>query len=615
MAACAGAETEVPSDGGGTGGTSGCVPSLEVCDGIDNNCDMQVDEGCLCIEGETQSCYSGEEAVRNVGACADGIQTCDASGSWGGCEGEVLPTEEVCDGQDNNCNTQTDEGFGSVTCGLGQCQVTVQECLDGVPQACIPAAPQPESCNMLDDDCDGDVDEDCACQNGSQQACYTGPANTQGQGTCSDGMQTCQNGSWGACVGDVTPSAEVCDGLDNDCNGVDDNGAPGSGQTCSTGLLGVCSAGITSCQNGSLGCTQLTMPSAEVCDGADNDCNGADDDGDPGGGANCSIGGQTGICADGTEHCSNGSITCTPDFPNAPVAELCNGLDDDCDGTPDDGDPEGGGSCMTGLLGACAAGTVHCVNAATTCQANTAAGTEICNNAVDEDCDGVLNNGCAGCGNGAVAAGEQCDDSNTANNDGCSNSCTIEAGYCCSGEPSSCIGSPVALTYGSLAVGIPDGSYDGTLASMGCVNLNSDICAGTITDMDVEVGIDHTWVGDLTIKIISPANTVTTLMHRPGHPSSTYGNGADMVSTTPIVFDDAAAVDADMVGNGLASGDVICQADNICDFSPNPDGEVGTNLAVFNGESVSGIWQVCVGDSDVGTVGTLQEVTLLPTFN
>jgi hypothetical protein len=69
---------------------------------------------------------------------------------------------EICNGVDDNCSGQTDEGFGRITCGLGICRRTVDQCVGGVPQACIPGAPSAEICDGLDNDCNSLVDDDSA---------------------------------------------------------------------------------------------------------------------------------------------------------------------------------------------------------------------------------------------------------------------------------------------------------------------------------------------------------------------------------------------------------------------------------------------------------------------
>ena len=66
---------------------------------------------------------------------------------------------EVCNGQDDDCDASIDEALGTVTCGVGPCQVTVAACVNGSPGVCTPGSPQPETCNNIDDDCNGAIDD------------------------------------------------------------------------------------------------------------------------------------------------------------------------------------------------------------------------------------------------------------------------------------------------------------------------------------------------------------------------------------------------------------------------------------------------------------------------
>ena len=306
---------------------------------------------------------------------------------------------EICGNNiDDNCDGQTDEGCTASTTtsvAVSTTTTSVLACIDadgdtyGVNCAAGPdcddtnSAVHPgatEICNGIDDNCDGSTDE--GFNVGGSCSAGTGECLRTGHFVCSAGAAVCD-----AVPG--TPVAETCDGLDNDCDGVVDNGNPGGGVACSTGKLGICSAGTTACTNGSIVCNQNQQPGPETCNGLDDDCDGVVDNGNPGGGAACSTG-KPGICSAGTTACTNGAPVCNQN--QQPVAEICDGLDNDCDGVVDNGNPGGGGACITGLPGVCSAGTKVCAYGVVGCSPNQQSGPEICNG-LDDNCDGLIDNG------------------------------------------------------------------------------------------------------------------------------------------------------------------------------------------------------------------------------
>src|SRR5262249_17873919 len=99
---------------------------------------------------------------------------------------------------------------------------------------------------------------------------------------CNHGTLACQGGAW-VCKNSKDPSPEVCDGIDNDCNGAVDDGVMNVGTPCGTNV-GECKQGVLQCNAGMLTCVGGVFPTMEVCDGKDNDCDGTIDNGIPIGG-------------------------------------------------------------------------------------------------------------------------------------------------------------------------------------------------------------------------------------------------------------------------------------------------------------------------------------------
>ena len=144
-----------------------CIPATpnpsEGCDGLDDDCDGDVDEGCSCVNQNTQPCYSGPPVTQNVGLCIGGTQTC-TNGAWGACAGETTPIPEQCDGLDNDCDGSPDEGDpnGGSACptGLnGVCAVGTQHCVNGSLACQQNVQASAEQCDGLDNNCDGGTDE------------------------------------------------------------------------------------------------------------------------------------------------------------------------------------------------------------------------------------------------------------------------------------------------------------------------------------------------------------------------------------------------------------------------------------------------------------------------
>ncbi len=174
----------------------------EICDDtIDQDCNGS-DLACNCPDNDGDSYYD-----ENCGGsdCDDNDDTIYSG------------ADEICDGKDNDCNDQTDEGLGDLSCGVGACQATVAACVGGQAQECTPLDPpeDPEATcdDGIDNDCDGYADsDDLDCQ-------VCGDADGDGFEDSACGGDDCNDGN-----DQVYPGAdELCtDNVDNDCDGLTD---------------------------------------------------------------------------------------------------------------------------------------------------------------------------------------------------------------------------------------------------------------------------------------------------------------------------------------------------------------------------------------------------------
>ncbi len=204
----------------------------------------------VCKAGETRSCYSGPDGTAGVGSCKRGTQTC-RNDAWSKCEGEVLPSAELCDSKDNNCNGQVDEGVKNA---CGGCLLL--ESIPGEPCA---------DCGKMA--CDGTDAVRCIPPAQLPGSDCTGASGCAGKNVCQNNAVHCEAPDKNECelcggpavagLGNSCTSADGCKGVlvcsaTNDsavCNALPKNACGVCGGPVVTGVNTTCRSGSCSGTN------------------------------------------------------------------------------------------------------------------------------------------------------------------------------------------------------------------------------------------------------------------------------------------------------------------------------------------------------------------------------
>jgi hypothetical protein len=428
--------------------------AAEVCDEVDNDCDGEVDEDVASpwypdVDGDG---YGDDDNV--IDSCDEPSGYVDVGGDCDDDDPDSYPgADELCDEADNDCDGEIDEdplevwyvdtdgdGYGNLDYPVHECdpgEGWVQDATDCDDTDADVHPEAAERCNELDDDCDGEVDEDLA-------ATWYADADGDGYGDSATTTDDCDPGSGWVADGmdcddtdaEIHPAAgEHCDGFDNDCDGLVDDADPdvddqqvwyvdgdGDGYGVSSTVETCTMPSGYAAQDGDCndGDVSINPAGTETCNGLDDDCDGLVDDDDTAVTGTSTwyldydgdgYGGSS-VTADACDQPRGYTAAATDcddldagSYPGA--TELCDGADNDCDGTVDESDAadaptwwadtDGDGYGDSGsAVQACDQPSGHVADdrpGPEDCDDRDAAvnpgASEVCNG-VDDDCDGLV---------------------------------------------------------------------------------------------------------------------------------------------------------------------------------------------------------------------------------